>query len=300
MLPPRTAHRARAAPPADAAAAPPPDGDGQTRAAGAWSPRWLLDSAVLLALVPGVPYVVGYVQSRAYFRRLSLQPEELDFPTAYYVSVSPAALALTALAVAALLLTRGLNPAGFKERLLGNAPVAVCALLLVYFSAIHAGGVVRSLLLLAGIATLSFALLMSAKHDYTFAQGFFRGDGVAILAMAFLVVLTCFVGASTIGANNARRLIEGERGSFVVLRIKDHQLPHIDGEEFVLVMLRHDSYYLVQRQTPAPKHPLVYVVPAQHVLSVEQRGAPLPLRPLGGTPAAASSPGLRPALGARL
>src|SRR3712207_7253623 len=45
-------------------------------------------------------------------------------------------------------------------------------------------------------------------------------------------------------------LFRSERGSFVVLRTRDNQLPHIDGETFMLIMLRNNSYYLVAPQKP--------------------------------------------------
>ena len=110
------------------------------------------------------------------------------------------------------------------------------------------------------------------------------------LLITLSVVIICVVGSSTIGENNARRLIEGERGSFVVLRTRDNQLPHIDGEAFMLIMLRNNSYYLVKPQKPAPRHPLVYVVPALNVLSVEQSGSLRTLRARAATPVAGSGP----------
>ncbi len=288
MLPQRKNHGAKATSPASPVAEPPPDRNGQLPAARAWDPGSLLDSAVLLALVPGIPYLVGYFQSLAYFRRLSLQPEYLDFPHSYYVFVATPALVVTSFTVIPLLLVRGLTPTNFKERLIGNSPLIVFALLLIYFFVFRSGELVRYTLLVAGIAILSLSILISKKRSYTISQEFFRGNILSRLLIALSVIIICVVGASTIGENNARRLIEGDRGSFVVVRTRDRLLPDVDGQEFMLIMLRNNSYYLVKPQKPALRDPLIYVVPVQNVLSVEQSRSLRTLRSREATPVAAS------------
>ena len=222
---------------------------------------WLLEPVIIIALVTGVLYFIGYYYYRSYFSRLSLPDTVLNFPTAVYMREA----LIYCFAFAGLVLPSFLNadkkPQTFRQAAIGNLPLLAMGVLGIIYSVRIYHNWIELIFLLFGAIVILVNFLILSKHHISITHYFYRSSwSMRLIFLVPLVLAICLL-ASYFGQVHATKLIEGSlRNSMIItLELKDGTIFQ-EGKQLILIMHNNGKYYVAERQTRAPKYPPVYVI----------------------------------------
>jgi len=85
--------------------------------------------------------------------------------------------------------------------------------------------------------------------------------------LSLLLLATTYM-ASIEGKQSAIRIIEGTSDDSIAIEfVLRNEMSSITNRRLMLVMETSDAFYVIERQSPAPQSPVMYVVPRSNVES---------------------------------
>jgi hypothetical protein len=90
---------------------------------------------------------------------------------------------------------------------------------------------------------------------------------LARISMCVAVLFFVVFASSVMGQIHAEGRIEGRTTNTISIEVAtDGPLATaIDGKTLILILHKNNTYYLVEKQNPAPRHPTIYVIPDDQV-----------------------------------
>lgn len=87
-----------------------------------------------------------------------------------------------------------------------------------------------------------------------------------ICALIVLILTTCFV-SNILGIGDAERMIDGTSSDalWVNISLKDKDNTLFENKTLIFVMLRDDTYYVVEKDESHPNKPRVYIIPSDQI-----------------------------------
>ncbi len=230
----------------------------------------LLGSAVTLTGITAALYLIGLVYGQGYFGRFGIQFAYFGLPMSFFLYRSILSVVLVVVVFGGATLIGFDKPTTVGQALAGNYP-ALVAIVVIVFGIAASTELSESLGLVMILVLLFLVFLYSAvRHHYSLMHNFRQRNLGAILVFSLLAFLMAAVVAYAEGNRAAGATIEGDedRALRVTLQMKDSANTLIAGKELILVLSRDEGYFVVERQSPAPEHPRVYVVPRDQVAGV--------------------------------
>ena len=227
----------------------------------------LLESAVTLTGATAALYLIGLVYGQGYFGRFGIQFAYFGLPMSFYLYRSILPVVLVVVVFGGATLIDFAKPTTAAQALVGNYP-ALAGIVVTVFALVASAGLSESLGPVAPLVLLFlFFVYIAVRHRYSLMHNVRQRDVGAVLAFSLLAFLTAAAVAYAEGNRAAGATIEGDedRALRVTLRMKDPAASLIEGKDLILVLVRDESYFVVERQSPAPEHPRLYVVPRDQV-----------------------------------
>lgn len=221
----------------------------------------LLEPAIIITLVTGTLYMIGYVYHISFFSRLSLPDRTLILPTAIYLREAILYCLLFLMIGLPSFIGADKKPRTFLQALRGNLlGMTFAALGIIYVIRIYSNWVDLWRLFLGPIPILVISLVL-AKRRRSMAHLAYRSSWLmrgwfATSAVAFTAFL-----AITFGEIHATKVIEGTLYNSMVISLEFKDGTNFqEGKELILIMYHNGKYYIVERQHKAPKYPSVHII----------------------------------------
>ena len=221
----------------------------------------LFEPAIIIALVTGALYLIGYIYHESFFSRLSLPNRILNLPTAVYLR--------EAFVYCLLFVTLGLpsfidadkRPRTFLQALKGNLlGMAFAALGTIYIIRTYSNWTDLRRLFLIPIPVLVTCLAL-AKRRISMAHSVYKGSWLTRIWFAALAIVFTSSLAAVFGDIHATKLIEGSLHNSMVISLEFKDGTNFqEGKQMIFIMHHNGKYYMVERQFKAPKHPSVYII----------------------------------------
>ncbi len=210
---------------------------------------------------------------QGYFGRFGIQFAYFGLPMCFYLyrSVLPVVLVVAVFGGATLV---GFAKPTTPWRALAGSSPALAGIAVTVVALVASAGLSESLGLVAPLILLFlFVIYLAVRHRYSLMHHVRRRDLGAILLFSVLVFLTAAAVAYAEGHRAAGATIEGDEDR--ALRMKDPATSLVDGKDLILVLIRDEGYFVVERQSPAPEPPRVYVIPRDQVAGavIERAGS---------------------------
>ncbi len=236
----------------------------------------LLESAVTLTGATAALYLIGLVYGQGYFGRFGIQFAYFGLPMSFYLYRSILPVVLVVVVFGGATLIDFAKPTSAARALVGNIP-ALAGIAIVVLGLVASAGLAASLgLVVAMILLFLFVVYVAVRHHYSLMHNFRQRDVGAVLVFSLLAFLMAAAVAYAEGNRVAGATIEGDedRALRVTLHMKDPANALVGGKDLILVLIRDESYFVVERQSPAPDHPRVYVIPRDQVAAavIERAG----------------------------
>lgn len=221
----------------------------------------LFEPAIIIALVTGALYLIGYTYHNSFFSRLSLPNRILNLPTAVYLR--------EAFVYCLLFVTLGLpsfigadkRPQTFLQALKGNLlGMAFVTLSIIYIIRTYSNWTDLRRLFLVPIPVLVTCLTL-AKRRISVAHSVYRGSWLTRIWFAALAVVFTSSFAAVFGDIHATKLIEGSLHNSMVISLELKDGTNFqEGKQLILIMHHNGNYFIVERQHKVPKYPTVHII----------------------------------------
>lgn len=260
--------------------------------------RRLIESLVVAVVTSTGVYLVGSVYTEAYYGRMSIDANALDWPTTYVALQAVHALqSLLVYPVVVLLLylldrfvtARLPRPRSWLVRQIdrfGSLAILVINGLVVLpliVAAVAAGSnpaliqttsalsEVVSLMQVTGLALLVYVVWLSLERRAFLVAELRRRQIVPLVLVIAVYLLGALVNTANRARYNAERLMTGASdASLAVTFVMADDMPPLPSANLILVAMRNGHHFVVERQPDPPSRaPRSYAVPFRAVDSVE-------------------------------
>lgn len=227
-----------------------------------WEPR------IVLTLIIGALYFLGWNYTNAYFRRLTISHDLFSFPTTYYLTMGFVVVLIVIPVLWILIPKTKQPPTNVFNAFKGNLFVLVFALFNAYLSSQKFPEMMAfffsAIALVALISCIFFSFV-----KISLAYQIWNTPPVTRIIALITMFLFSFLVARTFGEIDATGLLKGKRGEIVKFTLKQGSNITIKGEQLILIMHRDGQYYVTERLVPAPKYPHVQIIPDSEVAMAE-------------------------------
>ena len=117
------------------------------------------------------------------------------------------------------------------------------------------------------IVTIVFYYIKSKKNAIKSHIDRSKPDNITkIYVLITLILITCFT-SMFLGTIDAENMIDGTSSNAlqVDISLKDKDNTPFENKTLILVMLRDDTYYIIERDGNRPKKPKVYIIPSDQI-----------------------------------
>jgi hypothetical protein len=222
-----------------------------------------LEPATILTLIVGSVYYIGWSYTDAYFERIGIQHDSLNFPTSFYLKQAFWALSIGIIFISAFKKNAGKQTKA--ETLIDNLYKNQFGVLL------FAGALILGIIeypdahsyYIFGIAVISFIATLWLLIKKKSIGSYFRADTlVKRIPLVVLAFLTLVMVARILGEVHAKKKIEGTLNnvSTIVFTWKDAPPQELIDKQLVLIIHIDGNYYVTVREIPAPKFPKIYII----------------------------------------
>lgn len=226
-----------------------------------------VDGAVIITFITASGYLVGYSYFYSFFGRLSIPNHAIILSAIEYMYQAFLMFFIVAVAVFPAALVAKEKPLSFPIALIGNLPVFAFVAIGIISSVRSSNWLAVIGAIFVGLVTLDGSYKRRSLAHYVYMSSI-RGVVAALGAMTMLAMLSAFI----MGEVNATKLIEGNLHYATVVELFDESGQNFLGnDEYILVLMDSQSYYLVKKQSPAPKNPTILVVTRDEVKTAKIR-----------------------------
>lgn len=226
-----------------------------------------LEPGIIITILSGGLYLVGYFYFESYFSRLGILREVLNLSPDYYVRENFIGLSF-AVAIFGIFIYAATNKGTSRVYVvIANLPyLAMAALIVLYaFRPRTPGNEFYSLILGAGSLVIPF--LSESLQGKALAKRLWnKGLLSRMLFLALLLTLSA-ITAGLLGELHAVERIEGTlHNDFAIdFKLKSGLPSELQGKDLVLIIHHDGNYYVTPFQAPAPDLPKVYIIPDDQV-----------------------------------
>jgi hypothetical protein len=222
-----------------------------------------LEPATILTVSIGAVYYLGWLQVDSYLRRIGINHLSLNLPTTHYLKQGYLAVSIALIFVNFLGWSRE-APKSWREALVSNLVVfTFLTLLLLPF------GVSRQqyYFVVIFLVLVAIALAFATWTKRSLVQIAFQPGLRYRLLFLVLLFSLLSVRAMNDGEQQAKRAIEGKgfETSAITLVWKADAPKEVIGKELILILHHENRYFVVEKTSPAPAHPNVFVLPDEIV-----------------------------------
>jgi hypothetical protein len=220
-----------------------------------------LERATILTISIGALYYLGWLQVDSYLRRIGINHLSLNLPTTHYLRQGYLAVSITLLFVNLFSSQEQPAPKNKRDALLINLILLPLLIFVLFPNSSLSRQQYYFNLFVLGIVILPLVVATFRR------QSVFHIPPSLNLIHRILLLLFVFallsVRAMNEGDLRGKKAIEGNSSEVSgITFVWNNEIPaDIEGKQLILILHHEDKYYVVERASPAPVHPRVYIVP---------------------------------------
>lgn len=220
------------------------------------------EPAFFIAAITSSLYFFGYAYYVSFFSRLSIPFTLLDISTNQYIIVGLQPVLLLFGFFFASFIVWSKPPKNLVESFIGN----ILLYIFITIGIFHQGQLKNYLSLGVYIILLILIIRMTVQKK-SFAYNFYKGDWNLRFMVLLIVLFGIIMFADYNGNNNAETLIEGsgKNSLEIQLMLKDNNSIQFQNKTLILIMLKNNNYYIVEKNETTPKDPKLYIIPSDKI-----------------------------------
>lgn len=210
-----------------------------------------IEPATIVTVIIGALYLIGWFFVLGYYSRLNIYSLFFEFTLLYYLKMAflPIYISGLFLAISLFGIFNNTILSAFRRNLI----FFLFGILMIVF------GIREDISFIVPLSLLFLLILivMSIKK-FTIVDTFWNinfASKMFVLMSIFIIIMT-FSGF--LGDQTAQNRIESN--NIITFHWKGDIPNEIEGKELVLITILDENYYVVERQSPANKHPEVYLI----------------------------------------
>lgn len=212
-----------------------------------------IEPATIFTVITGAIYLIGWFFSLSYYNRLNINSYFFEFTPLYHFKMAflPVYTSGFILAISLFWKFNNTKLSAFRRNL-----IFFFGSILIIILGIRMDELIFIILGLSG----SLIILYLSMRKCSMFDGSNKSNIIFLLIMIFIINMALSMFLGDLMAQND---IESE--NIIIFHWKGESPNEIDGKDLVLIAIRDENYYVMERQKPANKQPEVYLIPKDQI-----------------------------------
>ncbi len=226
----------------------------------------ILQSGLIIAIFTCVSYLWGWHYMDSFFERFGIHHDSFSFPPVFYLNKSFFTVIFFAMILIFSMDSKKGSPLTIPKAFRENSIIFVF-LAIGLFKAIKFPPSINAIMVLANsVILIVFFIVLSCKRKSIISIFKNAKPLLLFIGFFFIVNLGLLIGRE-LGNEHARRTIDGTLNglSSISFETSNSSITKLNEKELIFIYYYDDSYYLIEKEKPAPEFPKVFIVSKEKI-----------------------------------